>query len=819
MAFEEARSKFASAAESFKKQLASASGRSREEITGQWQDARFQAILCDYYIAQTYADPKDPKRKEILEKASREFDAVYQRSRMTVAGLYPHMWQGKCVMELGDNDELAMDIFDEVIVALGDPGDKSKVPAEIEGLLAQVEQFRLDLIAKKSPKQAVAEANEFRLKYRRMKQTEGYQSIVIALAKAILAESENLTEFQKIPIVSNVTKILAGMIRTPDDYQQETQGQPEGSRNTVGPTIFEDAVVQATAAAGNGEWDAAITHYRQAMDFNDKSFRKKEPKIIAEIKDALGQSYFMVACQQFTKGKLIESLDTVKTIIREHRDASVAPAASVLGATILLNQYLAVSANSGDDKAAALARVIRLAQFTINTWPGRPEADDARMTRGQAYVVANQIDEAMAEFDSINFKRTSLQTGGSDGFDVKACGQGIDVMGKRGVGAATNAGEGFGGRGSGHRKAMLASGGGTRQSERAVAAALHWLWRHQLSDGSWSLSQYKQRCSDGSCTGTGSSKADTGATGLGLLPYLAAGQTHKTKGPYRETIQRGLLWLLRHQERDGNLAKGCDQPMYSHGLATIALCEAYGLTHDNAVGHAAQGAVNYILAAQNKNDFGWRYTPGQAGDTSVVGWQVMALKSAHMAGLDVGGSYGLEAVGKWFDLVKSGPNNSNFSYQPSGGATPPMTSVGLLCRQYLGTKRDDPMMVDGVKYLMGHMPDEKLHNVYYWYYATQVLHNYTGYDWDTWNRTMRKLLISTQTREGCASGSWSPDSPSADAWGRQGGRHMLTALSALTLEIYYRYLPLYKSDEKDTNPLTKMRVIPERKVSPFRLRH
>ena len=124
---------------------------------------------------------------------------------------------------------------------------------------------------------------------------------------------------------------------------------------------------------------------------------------------------------------------------------------------------------------------------------------------------------------------------------------------------------------------------------------------------------------------------------MGLLPFLAAGQTHKSKGPYKEHILKGIEWLIAHQQPDGNLAKGAQQMMYSHGLATIALSEAYGLSGDKQVGMAAQGAVNFILNAQNAADGGWRYNPKDPGDTSVVGWQLMALKSAHMAGLNVGG--------------------------------------------------------------------------------------------------------------------------------------------------------------------------------------
>jgi hypothetical protein len=278
---------------------------------------------------------------------------------------------------------------------------------------------------------------------------------------------------------------------------------------------------------------------------------------------------------------------------------------------------------------------------------------------------------------------------------------------------------------------------------------------------------------------------------MGLLPFLAAGQTHMTKGPYQSTILRGINWLLTHQQPNGNLAKGEAQMMYSHGLATIALCEAYGLTADRRLLQPAQAAVNFILDAQNKADGGWRYNPGDPGDTSVVGWQLMALKSAHMAGLDVGGSV-FSGTSKWLDSV-SVHDGTEYSYQPGQPPLNTMTSVGLLCRQYLGAKRDNPMLTGGTAYLMNNLPNEAQSNVYYWYYATQVMHNMTGYEWDTWNRKMRDLLVHTQVRstDECANGSWAPE---RDTWGRRGGRVMQTSLSALTLEIYYRYLPLFKAE-------------------------
>ncbi len=398
---------------------------------------------------------------------------------------------------------------------------------------------------------------------------------------------------------------------------------------------------------------------------------------------------------------------------------------------------------------------------------------------------------------------TGPSLGGLGGFTVTGTGPGISVKGGGGVGVGigtgTNpgmggGGSGFGTRGQGHRKAMVGGFGGTRQSERAVAAALNWIARHQSSNGSWSIGEYNKRCKDPTCTGPGSAKADPGATALGLLPFLAAGQTHKSKGPYQKTIYDGLYWLMQNQQPDGNLAKGVGSPMYSHGLATITLCEAYGLTKDPTIQKSATAAIRFVENAQHPRTGGWRYNPGDEGDTSVVGWQVMALKSAQMAGIYVNVK-SFDGAKVWLKSCSKGSYGGNFSYTPDQGATPTMTSVGLLCWQYMGTRPEEALMQEGVATLLKQMPDSGVRSLYYWYYATQVMHNVPGPDWDNWNRKMRRVLIETQCKEGCAMGSWDPDKPTRDPWGDAGGRLFVTSLAALTLEVYYRYLPLYKLDK------------------------
>jgi hypothetical protein len=121
-----------------------------------------------------------------------------------------------------------------------------------------------------------------------------------------------------------------------------------------------------------------------------------------------------------------------------------------------------------------------------------------------------------------------------------------------------------------------------------------------------------------------------------------------------------------------------------------------------------------------------------------------------------------------------------------------MTAVGLLCWQYLNMPRDNPTMLGGAAYLAAHQPEARQRSLYYWYYATQVMHNLLGKPWDDWNRRMRRILVESQVREGCAAGSWDPLRPTRDALGEPGGRLCVTSLSTLILEVYYRHLPLYQ---------------------------
>jgi len=333
------------------------------------------------------------------------------------------------------------------------------------------------------------------------------------------------------------------------------------------------------------------------------------------------------------------------------------------------------------------------------------------------------------------------------------------------------------------RKEVLQEMGGGPETERAVALALDWLARHQGPDGRWDGARFDDRC--GKCAGAQRVKCDAALTGLSLLCFLAADHTHLKDGPYRRTVDRALTWLLERQGSTGDLMDG--ESMYSHGIATIALAEAYGMTHDPRLAEPVEAAVRFIYEARGLSVGGWRYRPGQAGDTSVMGWQIMALTSARRAGVDVPDD-AFDIAAKWLDLVHRPSQPGTYAYQPRREVTPAMTAEGMFVRQLLGAGRDEPRMRGSAKYILDHPPGWRPDaNTYYWYYATLALFQHQGSEWRQWNESIKMLLVGRQRTSGRMAGSWDPDG----RWAGVAGRVYQTAIATLTLEVYYRYLPSF----------------------------
>ena len=352
------------------------------------------------------------------------------------------------------------------------------------------------------------------------------------------------------------------------------------------------------------------------------------------------------------------------------------------------------------------------------------------------------------------------------------------------------------------KKAMVAKFGGNSASEAAVASGMKWLTNHQLPDGSWSFAHSKHADCKGQCSQDGSFAAcPTGATGMALLAFLGGGHTHQ-KGDYQRNVKRAVDFLIKAGKPS---ATGLDlrgkvaanEAMYVQGICTIALCECAAMTKDSRIKKAAEGALDFIVKAQNPNDGGWRYAPGQPGDLSVSGWEIMALKSGYNAKLKFP-AQAFKNAEKFLNLVQD-EGGAQYKYVPGpnepGADKPPpsptMTAVGLLCRMYLGWDHKNKKLAQGVGYLDKVKPQSN--NMYFNYYATQVMHHWGGEEWTRWNEVMRDHLIRTQhpLKDGHLAGSWDI----ADPHGGGGGRLYMTCLSIMTLEVYYRHLPMYSREK------------------------
>ncbi|MCE9614593.1 MAG: hypothetical protein K8T26_09975 [Lentisphaerae bacterium] len=364
----------------------------------------------------------------------------------------------------------------------------------------------------------------------------------------------------------------------------------------------------------------------------------------------------------------------------------------------------------------------------------------------------------------------------------------------------------LGSRNPGARGSALAGFGGSAATERSVLLSLRWLKKYQEPDGSWS-------------TGSGGSENQYGGakpamTGLALLTFLAHGET-PASDEFGPTVERAIKWLVSNQEENGDF-KGKDEHNYSQPIATYALCEAFALTRIPMVKTAAEKSVTRIVKGQNPVGFLWNYnfdpralmkanSPGDRNDLSYAGWCMQALKAASTAGVEVEGlaeakKKAIEGMRK--NSATGADGTVGFGY--SGPAQEPITSAGTLCMMLLGAGKSKE--VNGAVLWLKRVDcdwakpwsDSPL---YHWYYVTQVKFHSGGGTWAEWNKQFSPQLVKNQivVKDAIADskgkladiGYWKPAGPKEYCQGYVYN----TTLCALMLQVYYRYLPTYKTPE------------------------
>lgn len=360
----------------------------------------------------------------------------------------------------------------------------------------------------------------------------------------------------------------------------------------------------------------------------------------------------------------------------------------------------------------------------------------------------------------------------------------------------------FGGRtGSASKQSLRDLYGGTAESDAAVMRGLAWLARVQQPDGSWTLAGATDGAG-GVATGQPAGENQIAATALGLLPFLAEGVTHKAApeepralAGYKPSVEQGLVYLAQRQQQGRVAAAGSwNAGPWAQALATLAFCEASALSRDKQVRFHAQLGLKSLLESQDPSSGGWRNAANGTPDLAVTAWAIMALRAAQMANLPVKARH-LDAAEKFIGLCAAGPSESfesRYAEGPGREPDPGLTAAALLARLYLGWGQEQPQVLAGRDYLMQHLPPvEKapLGDLFLFHFATQVLQQLEGPEFDTWNALLRDHLIRTQTKDGDLAGSW--DSQGLERQ-EPGGRTYATALSLVTLQTYYRHLPLFR---------------------------
>ncbi|MFV0446176.1 MAG: prenyltransferase/squalene oxidase repeat-containing protein [Planctomycetaceae bacterium] len=345
--------------------------------------------------------------------------------------------------------------------------------------------------------------------------------------------------------------------------------------------------------------------------------------------------------------------------------------------------------------------------------------------------------------------------------------------------------------------------GGNEDSQKAVERALRFFAQTQESDGRWNAAKYgagngpaESNINIGDRQHAGR-KADSGVTALVLLAFLGNGNT-RTDGPHAKQVDRAVQWLVSNQKVDGSLSGNAErfEAMYCHGMATLALAEAYAMETDALARSSLRRPLEQALAftkSMQLEDGGWRYIAHQdgGGDMSMFGWQLLSFRSSQEGGLPMPDDVRSKMVAFLTARSRGASGGLAAYWLSSDPVTPAMTAEALMCKQLLGMKRDNPMAREAVAYLLEHRPKLSEANLYYWYYGTLAMFQHGGNEWTQWNESLRNLLVVQQVPDGAMAGSWEP----RDLYSQYGGRMFSTAIATLCLEVYYRRLPMYQRSD------------------------
>ena len=361
-----------------------------------------------------------------------------------------------------------------------------------------------------------------------------------------------------------------------------------------------------------------------------------------------------------------------------------------------------------------------------------------------------------------------------------------NVSKSAGKGVASNLPATMGGRvgGTARAQAMMMNGG-KKESEDAVMRGLRWLVKTQNPDGSWAK---------------GSKPYISAMTGFALLSFLGHGET-PVSAEFGPSVQKALEWILQNGAKNqGRLSMEpafTQGGVYAHGIVTYGLGEYYTMTKDERAAELLKQAVTHIVQGQGP-DGGWMYAFDKTeSDTSVSGWQIQALKAAHLSGLNIEGvDASLDKA--MLNLKRVRGPKGGFGYRKKEDRYS-LTGAGVLCT-YFWKQEKDKSVREGIDFIMDQVKNgnpveyrDPKANLYAWYYNTQACLMVGGAAWNQWNRLFQDQIVKAQSPDG----SWPPLAKGATGGELQAdpegaGPFYRTNLCILMLEVYYRYMPTTK---------------------------
>jgi hypothetical protein len=310
----------------------------------------------------------------------------------------------------------------------------------------------------------------------------------------------------------------------------------------------------------------------------------------------------------------------------------------------------------------------------------------------------------------------------------------------------------------------------TPETRRVIDRGLAYLLRSQVKQG-------RNR----GAFGNSGLPAGVATASLGGLAMMCAGHA-PGEGQFGKSIDLCVEFVLSNVRETGYIAmddNGARENMYGHGFSMLFLSQAYGMTRKAAIGEKLRKAVDLTIAAQN-DEGGWRYQPVKSdADLSVTVCQIMGLRGARDAGIDVPD----ETRKKCIDYVLNSQNkNGSFRYTLQGGHTTfAMTAAGVTSLYSAGIYEGEPVQ-KALEYLDKFKPSQGQqgggHYFYSHYYAVQAMWHAGGKYWNEWYPAIRDELVASQTDEG----SWRAS---------EAGAEFGAAMGCIILQMPLNILPVF----------------------------